>query len=91
MKAVYFCVLLLTSQFFVGIQTSYSTVKKNIADEIQVSKSFFSNIWDNHRHWRNVEYGRARCFNCNFVDLSSKKVEIYMLVIIKFLLLRSLL
>ena len=42
MKPLYFFILLLTALFFIGIQTSYSAVKKNIADELGITESFFS-------------------------------------------------
>ena len=33
----YYLILLLTAQFFIGMQTSYSIVKINISEELSVS------------------------------------------------------
>ena len=42
MKALYFLLIVFTGQIFIGIQASYSAVKKNIADELGVTEAFFS-------------------------------------------------
>ena len=41
-KALYFFLCVFTAQLFLGIQTSYSAVKKDIAEEMNITESFFS-------------------------------------------------
>ena len=75
MKPLYFFILLLTALFFIGIQTSYSAVKKNIADELDITESFFSIFKNNVRYCRNAEYDRPLHSYHRLGHLSSKQAK----------------